>query len=110
MYVKVTVERWSVRQEEWHPCGSVTMELPFANARHYNFVLELQAILNAVMSKHAWLTGRYRLGGDDEAILDWDGGSLRMISRPRTISNPIEKALEEISEAETRKEDQKSRN
>ena len=110
MMTKLSVERWSTSRQEWYGYGAIVFELPFANARHFNFCMELTSLLDAIMCKHAWMAGRYRLGGDDEAILEWDGVAVRMTARPRTVVNTVEKVLQEIAAEEDATDEQKTRN
>ena len=110
MTAKLLVERWSSSRQEWRAYGTIALEVPFANTRSFNFCMELTALLNDIMCKNAWQMGRYRLGSDDEATLEWDGITARMSQPARTVRSTVEEVLAEVEAEEIEGQERKSRN
>lgn len=72
MKAKITVESWDDVEKLWKPIGVIHIEIAFA-AKRMNTIIESVGELTKWFGSSAAPIGLYRLGGDEDAKITWNG-------------------------------------
>ncbi len=93
MNVKVSVEFWDGHDKIFLPKAVITIEVPFLCGR-INVIMEAVGELTKWFGTTGAPVGLYRLGGDEDAKVSWNGRRPKLHAEDPDRMTPDEEAAE----------------